>query len=88
MNLLETPAQLLSLFELGRSALRGTDLLDLVGNQSGALLFVHCREIVPISESPFREVPLYQSTAQADLVVEKYSASNKILDKVNNTTIK
>ena len=42
--------------ELGGSAFRGTDLLALIGYRSGALLFVHFREVAPISESPFREV--------------------------------
>ena len=44
--------------ELGGSAFRGTDLLALIVYRSGAFLYVTCRCVAPISESPFREVLL------------------------------
>ena len=63
MELLQAAPAFICCLELGGSAFRGIDLLTLVGNQSVpyalCLTFVHCIEVVPISESPFREVPLY-----------------------------
>ena len=59
MDLLEVaPAFVCSKFE--GFTFRGTDLLALVGNQSGGCLAACAlyREVVPIAESPFREFPL------------------------------
>ena len=50
MYLLEAAPAFVLCLELGGSTFRGTDLLAFLGNQSiSALLFVHCREVIPIS---------------------------------------
>ena len=43
------------------SDFRGTDISS-CRQSIGALLFVDCREVVPFSESPFKEIPLYTSS--------------------------
>ena len=55
MDLVEAAPAFVCCSELGRSAFRGTDLLYRIDDAS---LLVHCKEVVPISESPLRKVPL------------------------------
>ena len=60
MDLLEAAPAFVCCSELGRFTFRGTDLFISSCRESiGISLFVHCREVIPISESPFREVPLH-----------------------------
>ena len=58
MNLLEAAPTFVLCSELGGSSFRGTDLLSLAGNQS-VPYSLSITEIIPISVSPFKEVPLY-----------------------------
>ena len=59
MDLLEAAPAFVCCSELGGSAFRGTDLLAFVENQSVSYCLSIVVRLSPISESPFREVPLY-----------------------------
>ena len=62
VNLLQ--AALAFVVELGGSTFRGTYLLALVGSQSVPYSY---REVVPISESLFKEIPLYRPDTRSQV---------------------